>query len=136
MKDLKKYINGFENGWFSTKHLIQKKICSNASSISIPFTENNIMMKWVGRGNLYLSDHLRRVLAAPILTEEVIEEDLNTGFRKTLKTHIKWKDYMKKFFNIDCHVLKMPHDTMWFLVWGDGRFECYGSKGDGSAFYD
>lgn len=133
---LEKYINGFENGWFSTKHEKDGKTFSNCSSCGCPITELNIEPFLNKNCIIYCHEQMFPFVCTKTLEYETEEFINKSGFKVT---KIKYKDvtfaeYYKNVFSVKFKKVESDNPCMWFAVWGDEQNECWGSKGDGSSF--
>jgi hypothetical protein len=141
MKNLKKYIEGFDNGLYTDKE--GKENCFTCNDC---FSEDSLKRVVERRKNkktkikLYLPKRLYALSVGQVhirskYVDEFFDKEKSLGVKRT---HYEWQsitewwenEYNIEIFGVEYDTLKS--DTMWFAVWGEGDQECWGSKGDSS----
>jgi len=139
MKNLEKYIKGFENGLYTDAEGKE-----NCFSCNDPFNETVLLQVVNKRKNkkdtikLYLPTRVhKQCLTEQRLKGKVEEEFFDKGkkldVRRTRFDWVSLTEWWETEYNLEIFEVgydALDSDLMWFAVWGEGDQECFASKGD------
>ncbi len=142
--DIQKYINGFENGWFSMDHDDGNgDTYCNCSWCGQSFTESTFvytlsLIENVDNCIIWLSNSVyNQFLSKTEKTRKIVEETLKKNGDKVIKYteyYITALKALEERYNVKFKKFDEKNSCKWFMVWGDSKKECYGSTGDGKIF--